>query len=106
MVDSLETRRQELEAKLASKRKEDEDKAGDEGGDRKGYALAVKLSSEFIAAVFVGAILGYVLDTFVGTAPWGMIVFLLLGFVAGVLNVLRSVGAVEKPKVGYSSKED
>jgi ATP synthase protein I len=29
-----------------------------------------------------------------GTSPWGLIVFLLLGFCAGVLNVLRSTGAV------------
>ncbi|MOA58470.1 putative F0F1-ATPase subunit [compost metagenome] len=41
--------------------------------------------------------LGYLLDYFVGTTPWGMIVLLLLGFCAGVLNVLRSTGAVAKP---------
>jgi ATP synthase protein I len=44
--------------------------------------------------VIVGALLGYLFDRFAGTAPWGMIVFLLLGFCAGVLNVLRSTGAV------------
>jgi ATP synthase protein I len=60
----------------------------------KGFALAVKLSSEFIAGVIVGALLGYLFDRFAGTSPWGMIVFLLLGFCAGVLNVLRSTGAV------------
>jgi ATP synthase protein I len=29
-----------------------------------------------------------------GTSPWGLIIFLLLGFGAGVLNVLRSAGMV------------
>ncbi|WP_162651998.1 AtpZ/AtpI family protein [Lentilitoribacter sp. Alg239-R112] len=106
MVDSLETRRQKLEDKLAAKKLDDEKEAADKSEERQGYGLAIKLSSEFIAAIFVGALLGYLLDTYAGTAPWGMIVFLLLGFAAGVLNVLRSIGAVEKPKVGYSKKED
>ncbi|MDR9775637.1 AtpZ/AtpI family protein [Rhizobium hidalgonense] len=98
--ESLEKRRAQLEAKLASKRAE----AGVEHASeaqaevsRKGYAQAMKLSSEFIAAIIVGAVLGYVLDRFVGTAPWGMIVLLLLGFCAGVLNVLRSAGVVAHP---------
>lgn len=106
MVDSLETRRQQLEAKLAARKLEDEDKAADNSSERQGYGLAIKLSSEFIAAVFVGAIIGFLLDKYAGSAPWGMIIFLMLGFVAGVMNVLRSVGAVEKPKVGYPQQKD
>lgn len=106
MVDSLETRRQKLEDKLAAKKLDDENEAADKSQERQGYGLAIKLSSEFIAAIFVGALLGYVLDKYAGSAPWGMIIFLLLGFAAGVLNVLRSIGAVEKPQVGYSKKED
>ncbi len=54
----------------------------------------MKLSSEFIAGVVVGAALGWFIDRFAGTSPWGLIVFLLLGFAAGVLNVLRSAGKV------------
>lgn len=106
MVDSLETRRQQLEAKLSAKKLADDDKAADNAGERQGYALAIKLSSEFIAAIFVGAFLGYLFDKYVGTAPWGMIILLMLGFAAAVLNVLRSIGAVEKPAVGYSKTKD
>lgn len=106
MVDSLEGRRQRLEEKLVAKKLEDESKAGDKSEERQGYALAVKLSSEFIAAVFVGAVIGYLIDKYVGSAPWGMIVFLLLGFAAGVLNVLRSVGAVESPGSGLSENKE
>ena len=47
---------------------------------------------EFIAAVIVGAALGWVLDRWAGTSPWGLIVFLLLGFAAGVVNVMRATG--------------
>lgn len=37
------------------------------------------------------------LDRLIGTSPWGMIIFLLLGFGAGVLNVMRSAGVVAQP---------
>ncbi|MEZ2222324.1 AtpZ/AtpI family protein [Rhizobium sp. RCC_161_2] len=98
--ESLEERREHLGAELASKRAEmrDDDRAEVRAEvSRKGYAQAMKLSSEFIAAIIVGAVLGYVFDRFVGTAPWGMIILLLLGFCAGVLNVLRSAGKVATP---------
>lgn len=59
---------------------------------RSGYALALRLASEFIAGVVVGAAIGWALDQVAGTSPWGLIVFLLLGFGAGTLNVVRAAG--------------
>jgi ATP synthase protein I len=50
------------------------------------------LSTELVAGVLVGAGIGWLLDKWLGISPWGMIVFLLLGFVAGVLNVMRVAG--------------
>lgn len=109
--EGLEERREQLGAELAKHRseaREDEsrDRKAEQG--RKGYAQAMKLSSEFISAIIVGALLGYLFDRFVGTAPWGMIVLLLLGFCAGVLNVLRAVGAVATPgaPVGQKIEDD
>ena len=61
---------------------------------RAGIAQAFRLSSEFIAGVVVGAGIGYAIDTFFGTTPWGMIIFLMLGFVVAVLNVMRAAGMV------------
>ena len=81
----LEDRR---EAELSAKRKLEKSSTG--------YGQAVKLSSEFIAGVLVGGGIGWVADQWLGTAPFGLIVFLLLGFAAGVLNVLRSVGMTEE----------
>ncbi|APO73763.1 ATP synthase subunit I [Rhizobium etli 8C-3] len=101
--ESLEKRRAQLGAKLKAKRIDaGEDEANEARAEvsRKGYAEAMKLSSEFISAIIVGALLGYLLDRFVGTAPWGLIVLLLLGFCAGVLNVLRAAGKVAKPEPG------
>lgn len=99
--DSLEERRKRLNAELAERKAEDAEEAKrDEQSEasRKGMALGLKISSEFISAVAVGALLGYGIDYYVGTSPWGMIVLLLLGFCAGVLNVLRSVGMVAQPR--------
>jgi ATP synthase protein I len=98
--DSLEQRRKNLSAKLADRQKGDaaetaKEKSSEES--RKGMALGLKISSEFIAAIAVGTMLGYLLDRFAGTTPWGMIILLLLGFCAGILNVLRALGMVAQP---------
>jgi ATP synthase protein I len=63
-----------------------------------GMSVALRVVSEFVSGVIVGAGLGWLLDRWLGTSPWGMIILLLLGFVAGVLNVLRSVGKVAQPE--------
>jgi ATP synthase protein I len=55
-------------------------------------AIGFRLSSELIAGVIVGALLGWGLDHWLSTSPWGLIVFVLLGFTAGVVNVVRSAG--------------
>jgi ATP synthase protein I len=60
--------------------------------DPSAIARGFRLSTELVAAVLVGAALGWVVDRWLGISPWGMIVFLLLGFAAGVLNVMRAAG--------------
>ncbi|HEU5094376.1 MAG TPA: AtpZ/AtpI family protein [Reyranella sp.] len=61
-----------------------------------GLSIAWRLMSEFVAAVIVGAGLGYLADMFLPTRPWGLIVMLLLGFAAGVLNVIRAAKEMNK----------
>ena len=51
-----------------------------------------QLSSELIAGVVVGALIGWGFDRLLSTSPFGMIAFVLLGFIAGVVNVVRSAG--------------
>jgi ATP synthase protein I len=52
----------------------------------------MRLSTEFIAGVIAGGILGYLFDHLLGTKPWGMMVLLMLGFVTGIYNVMRVSG--------------
>jgi ATP synthase protein I len=98
--EGLEARRRRLGAELNEVKREagiEQSQERKAEASRKGYAEAMKLSSEFIAAIVVGGVLGYVLDRYAGTGPWGLIVLLLLGFCAGVLNVLRATGQVAQP---------
>lgn len=60
--------------------------------DASAMARGFRLSTELVAGVLVGAFLGWLIDRWLGISPWGLIVFLLLGFAAGVLNVMRSAG--------------
>jgi len=62
--------------------------------DASAMARGFRLSTELVAGVLVGAGIGWLLDRWLGTTPLGMLVFLLLGFVAGVLNVMRAAGVV------------
>jgi ATP synthase protein I len=62
--------------------------------DASAIARGFRLSTELVAGVVVGAVIGWLLDRWLGISPWGLIVFLLLGFAAGVLNVMRAAGVV------------
>ncbi len=70
---------------------------GPPAADASGYARGFRLSSELVGGVLLGAGIGWALDRVLGISPWGLIVFLLLGFVAGVMNVMRTAGVVPPP---------
>ena len=72
------------------RRQEEAGKAPEQGGDpRSGLSLALRIGVELVAALIVGAGIGLLLDRWLGTAPWLMVVFFILGSAAGILNVLR-----------------
>jgi len=92
---ALSARLQSLGERLARKKAGRETEAGaPPSSNTAGIALGLRLSTELIAGVVVGAAIGWLLDRWLGISPWGFIVFLLLGFVAGLLNMLRSAGVV------------
>ena len=87
----------ELEARLAKAR------AGESlGGGRPGtgpgpggeppqsaLGIAMRVSVELVAAIAVGVAVGWLVDAWLDTDPWGLIVFVFLGGVAGMLNVYK-----------------
>ena len=50
---------------------------------------AFKLGTELVSAVLVGTIIGFILDTWFDTKPWLIILFFILGSIAGILNVIK-----------------
>lgn len=65
-------------------------KAEEDG--RRGAAMgqAMKIAVELVVGVAVGGFIGWFLDKQLGTQPWLMVVFIVLGFCAGMLNVIRT----------------
>ena len=57
---------------------------------------AFKLGTELVAAVAVGTIIGFILDSWFGTKPWLIIIFFFLGAAAGMLNVIRTANRMQK----------
>ena len=66
--------------------------------DGSALARGLRLSSELVAGVLVGGAIGYALDYWLGIRPWGFIVFVLLGFVAGIVNLMRAAGVLARPE--------
>ena len=87
-------------SEIRGSRKVEADQSGNEQGTAQARASAMamgfRLSSELVAGVLVGAALGWGFDRLLSTSPWGLIVFLLLGFTAGVINVMRAAGVMAK----------
>ena len=54
------------------------------------WGRAMRVSSELLAGLFVGVLLGVGLDRWLGTAPWFMLAGIGLGFAAGLRNLTRS----------------
>lgn len=78
-----------------------------------GISRGLRLGSEFAAAILVGSGIGYFLDQWLGTGPWIMLVMLLIGFAAGIMNVIRAVAemnaastAPPEASIGLSDDDD
>ena len=61
--------------------------------------LGFRVLAEFVSAVVVGALIGWSLDKWLGTAPLFLIVFVLFGAAAGFWSVYRIAVKTRGPKV-------
>lgn len=88
----LDARRRALEAKLETierQRSQGRGTDGRAGADASGMSRGFRYSADFVSGVLVGCGLGWLFDRLLGTRPWGLIVFIVLGFAAGTFNILR-----------------
>lgn len=89
----------DLEARIArarSERRAERSGRADASNTMTGWGKGLRLGSEFVAAILVGLGIGWLLDSWLNTTPWLMLVMLLFGFAAGVLNVVRSAAEMNK----------
>jgi ATP synthase protein I len=91
-LGSLDQRLSEIRGSRKSGTDQSQDGSGDGAARASAMAIGFRLSSELIAGVVVGALIGWGFDRLLSTSPFGLIVFVLLGFIAGVVNVIRSAG--------------
>tara|TARA_B100000427_G_C15063778_1_gene401068 strand:- start:210 stop:488 length:279 start_codon:yes stop_codon:yes gene_type:complete len=73
-------------------------KRAQKNNQEKGVFLgsAFKLGTELVAAVIVGTIIGFILDSWFDTKPLLIIIFFLFGAAAGILNVFRAAKKMQK----------
>ncbi len=66
--------------------------------EKKGSFLgfAFKLGTELVAAVVVGTIIGFILDTWFDTKPWLIIIFFFLGAAAGMMNIVKTAKRIQE----------
>ena len=115
---AFEARMSDLGERLARASAKQAD-GGEGGAEReaeisgRGMAYGMRMAAELVAAVIVGGALGIGLDKWLGTRPWLFLLFFLLGFAAGVLNVVRAYGRIAREisaatggRIGHAVADD
>jgi ATP synthase protein I len=79
----------------------------------RGMAYGLRMAMDLVAAVFVGGLVGWGLDWVLGSKPWLLLAFFLLGFAAGIRNVMRTYQQMQREfaarmggNIGHSVPED
>ena len=91
----------DLDTRLKAARGPTETESARRGrGTQSGLGQGLRIGIEMVVSVAVGAGLGYFIDNWAGTTPLFMIVFLFLGFAAGIMNVLRIARGLDEA-VGF-----
>ena len=88
--DDFKTRLKIAKSKIKKQFDDEREKRGSFMGN------AFKLGTELVAAVAVGTIIGFILDSWFDTKPWLIIIFFFLGAAAGMLNVFKAANRMQK----------
>jgi ATP synthase protein I len=88
--DQFKTRLEIAKKKILKKNLQNKDE------NPSSIGTAFKLSTELVAAVAVGTIIGFIFDQTFGTRPWFILIFFFVGVVAGITNVIRSAKNMQK----------
>ena len=89
----------DLDARLRAARAREHEDSGrgpESRGRPTGMGLGLRIGVELVTGVLVGVGIGWALDAWLKTAPWLMVLFLLLGGAAGLMNVLRVMRGMDE----------
>ena len=89
-LEDFKTRLKIAKSKIEKQINSDTEKKGTFMGS------AFKLGTELVAAVAVGTIIGFILDSWFDTKPWLIIIFFFIGTAAGILNVIKTANRMQK----------
>jgi ATP synthase protein I len=91
----------ELDARLRAARARHGEGDRRARADKSGLGFAIRIGVEMVAALAVGVGIGLMLDRWLGTTPWFLLLFFVLGAAAGMMNVYRAMAGYGST-VGYS----
>ena len=82
--------------KIAKEKLKISSKNTNNNGNSSSMGSAFKLSTDLVAHVAVGTIIGFILDSWFDTKPWLIIIFFFLGSIAGILNVIKTAKKMQE----------
>jgi ATP synthase protein I len=103
--DPFRERLKRLEERIEAAQKPKAD-TGRGRGSVDGSALGWRMVTELLAGIALGLALGYGLDSLLGTLPLFLVVFVLLGFAAGVRTMMRSADELKRQGAAARAARD
>jgi len=104
--DDRSAKLDELDRRIRAAREAGQPKGGKTGEKFAMANMAWRMTLELVVGGMVGAAMGWGLDWFFGTLPLFLIVFILLGFAAGIRTVMRSAGEVERKQATEAAEDE
>jgi len=86
----------ELDRRIADARNAGKPKPRADKGKYAAMSMAWRMIIELVVSVMIGAAMGWGLDRLFGSLPLFLIVFVLLGFAAGVRTMMRSAEEIQR----------
>ena len=99
-------RLRDLEAKIAAMKAAKEPPKRHQEEHYSQAQLAWRMVIELVAGLGIGFGIGWGLDAFLGTRPWMLVLFTLLGFAAGVNVMMRSAREIQEERLADAAKND
>ena len=64
--------------------------------NKSGISFGFRIGIEIVSALVIGTTIGIIVDKYLNSKPFGLIIFFILGAMAGFLNIYRVIRRIEK----------